>query len=101
MYSLITYRHVLNRSDDRLKLLLFELLLRFDDLFERCDFLSWLSCLIETIEQFVSLRHTFAAHLNGIVLFRGNGKNAACLKSLLRLFPPALPFRLGENVAYQ
>ena len=84
MHSLITHRHVLDRSDDRLKLVFFKLLVRFDDLLERCDLLFWLSCLVESIEQFVSLRHTFAAHLNWIVLFRRNGKNAACLKRFLR-----------------
>jgi hypothetical protein len=61
----------------------------------------WLSCLVESVEQFVSLRHTFAANLNGIVFFRRYGKNAACLQRFLRRFPPAFPFRLSENITHK
>src|SRR5207253_1209010 len=63
---------------------LFELLVRFYDLLERCDLFFWLSRLVESVEQFVSVRHALAANLNWIGLFRRDGKSAACLKGFLR-----------------
>src|SRR5205823_5989455 len=53
MHFLVAHRHVLNRRDDRLKLFfgLFELLVRFYDLLERCDLFFWLSRLLESVDQ--------------------------------------------------
>ena len=86
MHFLVAHRHVLNRRDDRLKLFfgLPELLVRFYDLLERCDLFFWLPRLVESVEQFVSVRHALAANLNWIGLFRRHGKSAACLERFLR-----------------
>src|ERR1700741_2870735 len=81
MHFLVAYCHVLDGSDHRLKLFFgrFELLVRPYDLVEGCDLRLWLSGLVESIEQFVSVRYSLAADLNWIGLFRRHGKNAACL----------------------
>ena len=103
VHFLIARRHVLDRRDDRLKLFFGfpELVAGFYDLLERCDLRLWLPCLVESIEQFVSLRHAFAANLNGFGLFCRDRKNAACLERLLGRLPPAFPFRLSENITHK
>src|SRR4029453_9669330 len=101
VHFLVAHRHVLDGSDDWLKLVFVELLVRFDDLLERRDLLFGLSRLVEGVEQFVSVRHPFAANLNGIGLFRRDRKNAARLERLLGCPPPTFPFRLSENITHK
>src|SRR5437899_12933888 len=86
VHFLIAHGHVFDRRDDGQKLFFgfAKLLMRFYDLLERHDLLFRLSRLVESLEQFVRLLHTLAAHLNGIVLFRWKGKNPTCLKRFLR-----------------
>src|SRR5437660_7652406 len=101
MQFLIARRGILNRGDNWLQLLfrLFELLMELDDLLERRDLLLRLPRLIERRNQLVRMRDSFAAQLDWLRFFRGNRKGAARFQLLLGRFPPAFPFRLGENVA--
>src|SRR6202162_6759135 len=101
MQFLIAGSSVLKRGDKWLQLLfrLLELLMELDDLLERRDLLFRLPRLIERRNQLVRMRDSFAAQLDWVRLFRGNRKGAARFQLLLGRFPPAFPFRFGENVA--
>ena len=74
MHFLVARRHVLDRHDDRLKLFLslVELRVKFYDLLECRDLLLWLSRLVESGDQFISVRHAFAADLDWLSLFCGD-----------------------------
>ena len=57
--------------------------------------------LLKAASSSSALRYAFAANLDRLGLFCGDRKSAACLQCLLGRFPPAFPFRLSENIAYQ
>src|ERR1043166_2380030 len=103
MHFLVACCRILDSDDDRLKLFLrvLKLLIRFYDLLERRDLLLRLSRFIESGDQFVGVRYAFTAGLNWLGLFCWNRKSAARLECFFRCFPPAFPFRLGENITDQ
>ena len=86
MHFLVARCRVLDGHDDRLELFfrVLKLLIRLNDLLERCDLLFRLARFIKRGDQFVTMRYAFAADLNWVGLFCGDGKSAACLERFLR-----------------
>src|SRR5215510_9375967 len=82
MQSLVARRCVLDRRHNRLKLFFgfLELLVRFYDLLDCRDLLLRLPGLVESGEEFVGMRHPFAADLDGVRLFCWDRKPTACFQ---------------------
>ena len=99
--ALVSARGLFDRVDERLQLLLrlLEFVMELDDLVERGGLFLRLARLIEKGEQLVGARDRRGAQLDRVVLFRRDEEVAFLLEQLLGRVPPALEFRLAEDVA--